>query len=237
MQKETKSRALGRFINLTGVVMLSLSILLLLVSQYGNLDAISLRYVEFLDKLYEIQLAVASLNDKWLIVIIIELLFILKSVLPIPLSFMFVITGMVFPYTEAVIINAIGMALLMSIKYMWGVKFNLGKLDRKLVSSAIIRKTFETKYGKGMILLLTRLIPWTPTNKISQIYGAERYPFDRYLMVSLIGFSPKILSYSKIGRSIYNPISYEFLAPFVVLFAIGGVSLLIFGAIFFRVDR
>lgn len=237
MKKETKSRALGRFINLTGVVMLSLSILLLLVSQYGDLDAISLRYVEFLDKLYEIQLAVASLNDKWLIVIIIELLFILKSVLPIPLSFMFVITGMVFPYTEAVIINAIGMALLMSIKYMWGVKFDLGKLDKKLVSSAIIRKTFETKYGKGMILLLTRLIPWTPTNKISRIYGAERYPFDRYLTASLIGFSPKILSYSKIGRSIYNPISYEFLAPFVVLFAIGGVSLLIFGAIFFRVDR
>ncbi|MBQ6164199.1 MAG: VTT domain-containing protein [Clostridia bacterium] len=236
MQRETKSRALGRFINITGVTMLCLSVLLLLLSQYGDFELIRLQYVELTDKLYEIQLAVASLDAKWMILIIIELLFMLKSVLPIPLSFMFVITGMVFPYAEAVIINAVGMALLMSIRYMWGVKFDIGKLDKKLVSSAIIRKTFETKYGKGLILLLTRLIPWTPTNKISRIYGAEQYPFDRYLLISLIGYSPKILSYSKIGRSIYNPISYEFLAPVIVLFAIGGVSLLIFGAIFFRVD-
>lgn len=217
--------------------MLVLSVVLLLISQYGDFDLIGLRYVEMLDKLYEYQLAVASLNDRWLILIIIELLFILKSVVPIPLSFMFVITGMVFPYSQAVLINTVGMALLMSIRYLWGIRFDIGKLDKKLVSSAIIRKTFETRYGKGMILLLTRLIPWTPTNKVSRIYGAERYPFDRYLLVSLIGFSPKILSYSKIGRTIYDPISYEFLAPFIVLFAISGVSLLIFGAVFFRADR
>ncbi len=224
-------------IDIAGVVMLAVAVLLLLLTQYGDLSLIELRYAQILSKLYDFQLAVASLDNKWLIVIIIEILFMLKSVLPIPLSFIFVISGMVFPYSHAVVINAIGMALLMAIKYMWGVKFKLGKLDKKLVSSAIIKKTFRTKYGKGAVLLLTRLLPWTPTNKISQIYGAMQYAFDRYLILSLIAFTPKILAYSKIGRTIYNPISVEFLTPVIILFSISGISLLIFGTIFFRGEK
>ena len=163
--------------------------------------------------------------------IIIELLFILKSVLPIPLSAIFVISGMVFPYSYAVLINAIGMIFLMSIKYYWGVKWGLSKLDQKLIAYEPVHRLLSAKYGKPVVLLLGRAVPMSPANKISQIYGTLQYPFDRYIVLSLIGFTPKIFSWSIIGRNVFNPFTVDFVAPFIVLLAISGASLLILSAV------
>ncbi|MBR1810574.1 MAG: VTT domain-containing protein [Clostridia bacterium] len=231
MKSDKKKKVRRNAINIVGISFLIAAVVLIIFSRLFIVDILELKYVEFLDKLYEFQLIVASLSDKWLIIVIIELLFILKSVIPIPLSFVFVISGMVFPYSYAVLINAVGMALLMTIKYYWGEKLGIGKLDRKWLNYEPIQKFLNTKYGKGLMLFLSRLIPWTPTNKVSQIYGTMDYPFDRYLLISLVGYTPKIFSYSIIGRNVYNPISLDFVAPFIFLLAISGTALLILNAI------
>ena len=200
-----------------------------LLLQTGTLQ---LRYAEFQNRMYEFQLSVASLDNKWLILIIIELLFALKSVLPLPVSLMFVLSGMVFPYSYAVLINAVGMLILMSIKYLWGFRFGAGKIEKKLLGYQPVQKILNKPYGVGLVLFLSRMIPWVPLNKTSQFYGALKYPFDRYTYISILALVPKLLIYSVIGRNVYDPFSTKFLAPLTMIFMAAGISLLILNRLF-----
>ena len=63
-------------------------------------------------------------------------------------------------------------------------------------------------------------------NTISQVYGAMQFDLPRYLVISMLGFWPKILSYSFIGRHVYDPFSMAFILPIVLLLAVSGISLL-----------
>lgn len=232
MRSAIKEKMKRNVVNTIGIVLLAVSAALFIWSLLLIPGTIQARYAELQNYLYEFQLAVASLDRKWLIVLIIELLFVLKSIIPIPVSLMFVLSGMVFPYSAAVLVNAVGMLLLVSVKYLWGYRFGTGKLDKKLLGYPVVQRILNLNYGKGITLLLARLIPWCPINKISQLYGAMKYPFDRYLYISVIAISPKVLMYSVIGRNVYDPFSTKFLAPLTVLFAVAGSSLLLLNALF-----
>lgn len=74
--------------------------------------------------------------------------------------------------------------------------------------------------------MLFRLVPYFPINSISQLYGALEYDYWKFILLSLLGFTPKIISYSMIGRHVYNPFSLAFMLPIVIIFTISGVSIL-----------
>ena len=52
-----------------------------------------------------------------------------------------------------------------------------------------------------------------------------RYDLKWYMLLSVAGFLPKLVSYSVIGRNVYDPFSMAFILPFVILFTISGLSL------------
>lgn len=232
MRTADKRKLQYNALNALGIFLLAFTIALIIWSRLLKLGVLQLRYAEIQNMLYEFQLSIASLEDKWLIFIIIEILFIAKSIIPIPISLMFVISGMVFPYSYAVLINALGMILLIIIKYLWGFKFGTGKIDKKLLNITTVQKILNKNYSKGVILFSARLIPWIPVNKISQLYGAVKYPFDRYLYISIIAFTPRVLVYSVIGRNVFDPFSTKFLLPLTVISAVGGISLITLNKLF-----
>ena len=224
-------------VNTAGILLLTGAVALVVWNLLLRTGTLQLRYAELQNRMYEFQLSVASLNNKWLILIIIELLFALKSVLPLPVSLMFVLSGMVFPYSYAVLINAVGMLILMSIKYLWGFHFGAGKIEKKLLGYHAVQKVLNKPYGVGLVLFLSRMIPWMPLNKTSQFYGALKYPFDRYIYLSILALVPKLLIYSVIGRNVYDPFSTKFLVPLTVIFTAAGLSLLILNRLFTGTDN
>ena len=71
-----------------------------------------------------------------------------------------------------------------------------------------------------------RLFPCIPINSVSQLYGTSDIGYWKYLVVSLLGFSYKLFSYTIIGRNVYDPLSAKFMLPFVFLFLFSGFVLL-----------
>ena len=69
------------------------------------------------------------------------------------------------------------------------------------------------------------MIPCFPVNTISRIYGALKFDFKDYIIISIIGFMYKLVSYTIIGRNVYNPLSASFLLPIIILTAISGCLL------------
>jgi membrane protein DedA with SNARE-associated domain len=59
---------------------------------------------------------------------------------------------------------------------------------------------------------------------------------DTYLFYSMLGFLPRLVLWSFISFSIFDPFSVEFMAPIIILLIISGISLLLVNALLERKD-
>lgn len=211
-------------------ILIALAAVLLVWTYIAQIKAIELRYAEIQAKLADWELFIASLENKWLLILILFLLYALKCFISvIPLSALFIISGMVFSVQYATAINIVGVALLVSIKFLWGDKFGGGSVS-KIISRSKITREFLKLEGEGnpLMLFLARLVPFMPVNTVSRLYGASEIKYDKYLLLSLLGFAPRILSFSVLGNNVFDPFSVGFFVPIIVMLFLSGVSILLF---------
>lgn len=226
--KINKDKIWLRLVNFSGVVCLIAAALLVLWTLLAKLTFFRDSYAMIIKELGTLQQYVVDLEYKWLIVIVIELLFASKILLPIPLSAVFMISGMVFPFRAAVIINGVGMVILMTVKYLWGRKFGGGNMLKLMRKSDLCRRILDNRpaVSDAITLFVCRLVPSFPVNSVSQIYGSIKFNYVEYIGISVLGFVPKIMSYSVAGRNVYDPFSFGFTTPLIVIFTISGLSIM-----------
>lgn len=184
---------------------------------------------EFMLKLDEMLALIRSLPNKWLMLIAILLVFLLKNFIPIPFPFIFIMSGIIFDSYKAVIINVIGFSMVLMTKYFWGRKFGGGAAIKQLQKYDNVREMmYRPGNAKLGVLVALRLIPAVPVNMVSNIYGGMKFPPVRFLIASLIGFFPKIWTYSVVGGNVSQPFTWRFMGPIVALFILSGtVTLLV----------
>lgn len=216
-----------KILNILACVLLIIAVALLVLTFLMQIKNIASAFDEMLARLAEFEAAVASIPSKWLVILVILLIYIGKVMIPLPISAVCVIAGMVFSTPVAVVINFAGITILITIKYYWGKHLGGGTIHKILTRYDNVRRMMESESkGTDGLLFLFRLVPCFPINSISQLYGAMDYEFGKFLILSLLGFTPKIISYSMIGRHVYNPFSLAFMLPIVIIFTISGVSIL-----------
>ena len=79
---------------------------------------------------------------------------------------------------------------------------------------------------------MLRFVPVAPVGTVSKAYGATDMAYLPYVGLSVLGFLPRIISWSVVGCNIYDPFTPGFLAPFIVLSIISGISLLLLDTLF-----
>jgi len=80
----------------------------------------------------------------------------------------------------------------------------------------------------NIVVFIVRLVPGPlPFDIMSWIFGASKLSYSRYLFYSLLGVSPAMLPWVLAGNSVTNPISKEFLLPFLICAVIAVVLLLL----------
>lgn len=221
-----------KVMNITGIALIIVAIVLIFLTFLFKVDAIAEKYQELLVKLAELENFVASLPNKWLVLLAIILLFALKTFVPIPLSTVCFIAGVVFPSQYSFIINLSGVTVLLTTKYFMGKRFGGGAVEKLYKKNEAVTTILHSKGdGNPWLLVVLRITPFFPINLVSQIYGSMNCEYDKYLVLSLLGFLPKILSYTIIGQNIYNPFSAAFILPIVILLIISGVSLISFNMV------
>lgn len=229
MGKKSKSQhliTLLRILSLISFVLAAVFIVLLFLSKN---DKIQMWYQTYQDILLEAENRVANLDDKASVLIVLLFLFAFKAAFPIylyPLPALCAVTSTVFPAYFSIPINVLGLVILYSIKYYWGTRVGASGVQAILSRSETVQYFIE-KDGKGnpLLLPLFRLIPGIPINLVSQLYGAMGFRYRDYIMLSLLGYTPLLISYTFIGRNVFNPLSTAFLLPFILLFTLASISL------------
>ena len=114
------------------------------------------------------------------------------------------------------------------INYFWGKFTGGGVAIKKLEKYDNVREMMahhgKTKLG---VLVALRLVPSVPINLVSKTYGGMKYPLYDFLVASLLGFFPKIWTYSVMGGNISQPFTWKFMGPIIVLLILSVITTLI----------
>lgn len=228
-RSDKKSR---RYFKILSAVCFAFSVSLMILTFIFSLPVVQKHLGEINAWLVRIEHYIAGFD--WIkALVILVFMFLLKSVIPlIPFSVMFISAGMVFPTVIAVFISTLGVALLCTVKFFWGRQYGGGSVQKIVFRSRRATKFmgFRDK-GNRWILGLLCFIPVFPIGSVSRAYGATRMSFATFITLIIPGIMPRIVLWSFVGVNIFEPFTVGFIAPFIILLVISGISLLILDAL------
>ena len=225
-ERFNRDRAIPKFLKAMGIISFIGAAVLAVLFNVMRVSTVQAKYEEYLIFLRDFEASVAALENKWLIIIVIFLLYILRSLSAvIPYAVIYITSSMVFPPRQSFLINLIGMAFTAAFRYYTGIQMGEGYLNKVLKKNPIISRIFEVDgRGNPIVLFALRVVPLFPYNTVSQLYGTFEYPFVKYMIISVVSLFPRIISYSFIGNNVYDPLSTAFYLPLILLLIITGMS-------------
>lgn len=236
MEKKEKQK---KYLLFGGLILIALGIavgVLLFSLQYEELWV---WYGKTQQKLLELEEYIAHLDKAWQFFAAVMLLFAVKSFFPIyATSTVCFLSGVVLPIYLAIPVNILGFVVLITIRYFWGRRFGAGGAWRVIRKNRKMRRLIQ-RDGRGnpALLIALRLIPSIPVNGISGIYGSFDFGYWRFVLLSVIGFLPKLISFTLVGRNVYDPLSAGFLLPIMILLLVTGFSLLSVNGVWTTVEK
>ena len=213
------------------IALVTIGLLVFLSIVLANHVMLETRFNTIIGLLTKIDNAVAELDTEREILICIFALYIAKCQLPIPMSFLCAISGLVFPLNSALLINAVFILFFFSVKYFEGMWIGGGWAGMILNIKKIkfIRDWIEFRgNGNPYVLSVTRLFPVIPLGMVSKYYGSLKYDFVYYLLLSLLGFAPRLYIYTKLGAAFTNPFSTQFIVLLMIIVGFTGFTSLFF---------
>lgn len=213
------------------IIIITVAILVLLSICLYRQPSLAVRFEAVINWLSKLEHAVADLDTHIEILICLFALYIAKCQLPIPMGVLCLISGMVFSLPNAIIINVAFLAFFFIVKYIEGHWIG-GGWAMMILNIRKIRFLKQWVMFKGSgnpyILVVSRLVPSIPLGMISKLYGSMKYDFIYYLVLSILGFMPRLYIYTRIGSVLYNPFSKEFIILIMIIVAFTGITSLVF---------
>lgn len=196
-------------------------------------------YASTQQKLLELEEYIAHLDKAWQFFGAVMLLFAVKSFIPIyPTATVCFLSGIVLPIYAAIPVNILGFVVLITVRYFCGMRFGAGGAWRVICKNDKLRKLIrQDGRGNPSLLIALRLVPGMPVNSISGIYGSFDFGYWRFVLLSVIGFLPKLISFTLVGRNVYDPLSAGFLLPVMILLLATGFSLLSVNGVWTTVEK
>lgn len=212
--------------------------LLIIWSFVSKIHFLEEKYFQYIHWLEDFERQIAAIGDRWLMVLVVWLLYFIKTGLPLyPVSIICVASALVFNTPKALIVNVVGLAMMFTVKYIMGT--NMVESSLWLIhKSTVVTRIFECgDKGNPWVLVIFRLLPCMPDNAVSQVYGAMNFPYPKYMLISVVAYLPKLISYIMIGRSVWNPFSLTLSIPLLVLTVVSGGTLLAMSKLLKKKDK
>lgn len=207
---------------------LLLALVLMILLRIFNTREFLRWYSGYTHTLEEFELWIQTYGATWISVVVILLNYVVKAFIPwFPLSCICVASAVIFKWYIAAAINIAGMSIFFVAKFLWGRKHGGGNAEKILSKYDKAHSYIDSsKAGSKVVLFFSRLLPGIPLGSVSTLYGSTDIGLFEYLIISLAGFSYKIFSYVTIGRNVFDPASFGFIAPFIPLLIFSGLVLL-----------
>jgi uncharacterized membrane protein YdjX (TVP38/TMEM64 family) len=215
----------------TVIILVTFGLLVFLGIVLYEHELLQVRFNTLINWLQSVDDAIVELDSYTEIIICIFALYIAKCQLPIPIGFLAAISGVVFPLPQAIAINLVFTAFFFTVKYVEGVFIGGGWTGMILGIKQLhfIKDWIQFKgNGNPYVLCVSRLVPSIPLGMVSKYYGSMRYDFIYYMLLSLLGYAPRLYIYTNIGSAVFNPFSVRFIVLLMIIVAFTGISVVVF---------
>lgn len=196
----------------------TLSTVLKVLVLLGLFTAILLNYKTL--STLDIRVLIAGASSVFAAACIVLGVYALKSVVfVIPASLIYISVGMAFSTPVALLVNTLGIALEVTISYLFG-HFLGGEKVMKMLEGKKGFSILEKLRNKGRFafIFLLRFSPF-PIDFGSLFFGASDFAFPSYFLMSLLGILPRVFVFTILGVGIYEliPMKYILLAVLCAL--------------------
>ncbi len=235
----SKSKQRRKFLFFAGLILVIAGLLIEVLMISLRYEQLWTWYTGMREMLIELENRITSLDRSFEFVLVIMLLFFIKAFFPIyTTSTVCLITGIVFPIYAAIPINIVGIGLQFTIKYFWGQHFGAGYAWKLLMKNDSLKNALLSGgNGNPALLFAIRLIPFVPINLVSSIYGSFSFGYKKYMLISLLGFLPRLVSFTIAGTNMFDPLSVGFLLPVMLICLLTGITCLSANGVWNLVDR
>lgn len=223
LKKRKKQKKILLF---AGLILIALSLAAAMLLASLRYEELWRWYVIVREGLLEAENYIMSLDKVWQFIGAILVLFVVKSFFPIyATSTVCFLTGVVLPMYLAIPVNILGFSLLLTVRYFWGKRFGAGNAWKMLSKWDVVKNMIQQDgTGNPALLIMLRLVPGMPINTFSNIYGSFDFGYWKFMLLSIIGFMPKLLSFTFVGRNVFDPLSPGFLVPLMIICFLSGLS-------------
>ena len=173
-------------------------------------------------------------GNKWADALVIWLLFAFKSISVVVYGgLIYAASGIMFSLPVAIIVNTVGTALMVSIPFFIGKKAGNGTIN-KIVEKNPKLEVLRSVPNKNELFIsfFVRLLGILPSDLVSMYLGASGINYGKYILGSLIGLFPAVISFSVMGMSANDVKSPEF-----IISAAFEIGLMIFSIVMYFVWR
>jgi len=143
----------------------------------------------------------------------------------IPIVVVYVAAGSIFGPFTALVVNIVGAGIVVTIPYWIGYHFGAGFAGNLLSRYKKVEAFIKNREGNSwFISCFPRTIAFLPLKTISVYLGSLKVPYFKYLLGSILGLMPLLLSITLAGASITKPSSPTFIISVIVMVLSAGVS-------------
>ncbi len=162
---------------------------------------------------------------------IILLIYVVKSILFfIPVAFVYILTGNLFPPLYSILLNILGISITLSLTFLLGRKLGKDFVEKIIRRSEKAKKFMENTDKSNATLFALRASGIFPVELISLVCGCTGYGYWSFLGLSLLAMVPTLIPFTIMGEALRNPLSKEFLLPFVIV-----ILMMVGSLIFYKV--
>ena len=141
----------------------------------------------------------------------------------IPASLLSIIAGSIFGPFKAVIFSLIGCFLSGTLAFYMSRFLGKPFVNKLLKGKALSLNSNIEKHG-FKIMLAMRLSFIFPYDALSFAAGLSKMKYYDFILGTIIGIIPEMLTYSFMGKNIKHPLSIKFIAPIIAIILIATAS-------------
>ncbi len=187
-------------------ILLAVVIMIVTIINYETLSNLDIRQL------------IASADSLALATALIMGVYFVKSfVFVVPASLIYIAVGMAFETWQALIINAVGIAIEVICTYYLGKFLGKDAVTKKLSGNKAGEKLLNMKSKNKNLMIFIARFTGVPIDFTSLFMGAFDFKFLPYLIMSLLGLLPRVFVLTVIGDGFYDLIPMKYIIIAVIV--------------------
>lgn len=135
----------------------------------------------------------------------------------IPIALLFIASGAFLPIVQAIILTYALITIEFSLTFVIGRRLGQEKVSSFLSKYKKTQRLLSMNLEEGFLMtLILRIVPNPSVDFVSLLLSTTNITYKTFILASLIGISPSLLTYIFIGDAIWDPLSTAFIFPLII---------------------